>query len=287
MEIQPYIRFSMHHTWLSSHYLDREIWDHEIGFIEKGSMRITVDGETHIARENDIFILRPGVHHILEWNGEDCNQPHVHFDFKKQPDSEKVGISFVRRDQMPSEQLSFYREDFFRQNDIDIPVVMHLSNPLKIKNLLFKIIDEFTYKQPASDIVMQGLLTQMIGQILRENSANAEAPLATRQINDIVTFLRKNVDSNLCLSDISAHMNISNWSLIQSFNKYYSCSPMKYYNRLRHIRAMDLLQNSILSISEISAQMNFSEPQTFSRWFKNIDGNYPSTYRKRPSTSCP
>lgn len=281
MEIQPYIRFCMHHTWLRTHYIDREIWDHEIGFIEKGSMRITANGKTHIARENDVFILRPGVHHILEWNGEDCNQPHVHFDFVKLPDSEKVSISFVRRDEMTPEQLSFYREDFFAANGIDLPVVLHLKNPLKIKNLLFKIIDEFTYKQPASEIVMQGLLTQMIGQILRENDANTALPSATQQINDIVAFLRKNVDSNLCLSDVSSHMNISNWSLIQLFNKNFGSSPMKYYNHLRHMRAMDLLQNSILSISEISAHMNFSEPQTFSRWFKNIDGNYPSAYRRR------
>lgn len=285
MEIQPYIRFCMHHTWLSTHYIDREIWDHEIGFIEKGSMQITVNGKTYIARENDIFILRPGMHHILEWNGENCNQPHVHFDFKKLADSEKVGISFIRRDQMTPEQLSFYREDFFKANNIDIPIVLHLKNPLKVKNLLFKIIDEFTYKQPASDIVMQGLLTQMIGQILRENSSNTAAPLATQQINDIVSFLRKNVDNNLCLSDIATHMNISNWCLIQLFNKSYNCSPIKYYNHLRHIRAMDLLQNSILSISEISALMNFSESQTFSRWFKNIDGNYPSTYRKQQTST--
>ncbi len=280
MEISPYIRFSMHHIWTSSHYIDRELWDHEIGFIEKGSLKITVDGVTHIARENDVFILRPGIRHILEYNGENCCQPHVHFDIKKLPDSEKIGISFVRRDQMTKEQLGWYREDFFSANGIDIPIVLHLKNSLKIKNLLFKIIDEFTYKQPSSELIMQGLLTQMIGLILRENSANVQELSFSRQMNEAVVFLRKNVDENLCLSDISEHINISNWNLIQLFNKTYNCSPMKYYNRLRHMRAIDLLQNSILSISEISTLMNFSEPQTFSRWFKNIDGNYPSAYRK-------
>ena len=272
----------MHHIWLDSYYIDRELWDHEIGFIEKGSLKITVNGETYIARENDVFLLRPGTRHTIEWNGENCSQPHVHFDFVKQPDSEKVGVSFLRREQMSPEQLTFFREDFYKANGIDVPVLLHVTNPAKVKTLLFEIIDEFTNNHPYAEAVMQGLMAQLIGELLRESAEKGLAQGSLeQQMNSVIMFLNENVDSNLSLPEIASHINVSEWTLIRLFNKTYNCSPMKYYNRLRHTRALGLLQYSILPVMEISDKMNFSEPQTFSRWFKSIDGNYPSFYRRK------
>lgn len=55
---------------------------------------------------------------------------------------------------------------------------------------------------------------------------------------------------------------------------------MKFYNKIKLLRAIDLLKYSFYSINEIGEKMGFNDPQTFSRWFKNLDGNYPSFYRK-------
>ena len=162
MYIHPYVRFALYGVWLKKHYINRMIWDHEIGFINKGSLKITIDGKAYIAKQNDFFILRPNVNHTIEWTGEDCEQPHVHFDFVKQPDSETVGISFIRKDQMSSEQLTFFRDDFYKTNNIEMPVVLHVNNVNTPKRILFRLIDEFNNKTVYSEIIMQGLLTELI-----------------------------------------------------------------------------------------------------------------------------
>ena len=280
MVINPYIRFALYGVWLKKHYINRVIWDHEIGFVDKGSLKITIDNNVYIAKQNDFFILRPNINHIIEWTGEDCDQPHVHFDFIKQPDSEKVGISFLRREQMTPEQLTFFRDDFFKDNNIDMPVIVHVKNTDAPKKLLFRLIDEFNKKDDYSEIIMQGLLIQLIGCLLKENSNSSNDKSFSNQLNEIIFFMSKNIDSNLSLEEISSTFNLTTYKLLQLFKNEKLETPIKYYHHLRHQRAIELLQNTVLTVKEISNLMNFEDSSTFSRWFKSIDGNYPSYYRR-------
>jgi len=144
--LRPYIRLARRHTYLSEYHLDRSIWDHEIIFIEKGSLRFIFDDKEYVAHENECVILRPRMHHKIEWNGVDCEQSHVHFDFFYREDSPYVGVSMLREDQMSDAEKALFREDFYTANGIDIPTVIHLNEPYVVRDLFHRIIDEFTYK---------------------------------------------------------------------------------------------------------------------------------------------
>jgi len=279
MELVPYVRFAMSHIWLDGYFIDRVIWDHEFIFIEKGSLKITINGNQYIAKENDLVILRPNERHQIEYNGESCHQPHVHFDFVKDSFSENIGISMLTNQQMSKDDLNKFREDFFTKNNIDIPDIIHLKEPRIFYNKLNEIIDEYTYHKPESPIILQGLMTELIGYVLREN-AKLNSINTNNILNDTITYMNESVDNNLTLDDFVLKANTSKWTLIQTFNEIYQMSPMKYYNKIRYLRAKDLILNSMSSIADISYRMGFNEPQTFSRWFKNIDGNFPTYYRK-------
>ena len=124
-------------------------------------------------------------------------------------------------------------------------------------------------------------MTELIGIILRENNSKKMANGTIGQLTSLISHMNESVDKNLSLDEIASYASLSKWTLINIFKKYYETSPMKYYNNLRYLRAKDLLQFSLLAINEIGMKMGFNDPQTFSRWFKNIDGNYPNYYRKR------
>ena len=281
MDINPYVRFAMHHVFIEGYYLNREIWDHEFIFIEQGSLKFVIEGKTYIAKQNDLVALRPNVHHIIEWNNENCYQPHVHFDFNKKEDSSKVKVSKIRKSLMTEEELTYFREDFYKANGIDMPYIIHLKNPIRVKEILYNIIEEFTYKTSFSNIMLEGLMKELIGVILRENENANTSDKTLHQLNQIINYMNANVDKNLTLSSISSKMNISNGKLIQLFKDNYHTTPMKFYNHLRYTRAREQLENTAIPIQKIAYKMHFDEPQTFSRWFKNIDGNYPSFYRRK------
>lgn len=280
-KMMPYVRFAMHHVYLENYYINRSIWDHEIIFIESGSMKITIDDKEYIVKKNDCVLLRPDVHHIIEWNKENCAQPHVHLDFEYLEDRKRVGVSFKEKKNMSKEELKFFREDFYKKNNIDIPYVVHLKNPLLVKNILYRIIDEYTFQHPFSENILSGLAVELIGTILRDFEYSIDDLKTSQQLNETIIYMNENVDNNLTLENFADNLKVSVWTLIQMFNKRFKTSPVKYYNQIRYLRAKDLLQFSFLPINKISEKMGFQEPQTFSRWFKRIDGNYPSFYREQ------
>ena len=280
--LQPYIRLAMHHTYLKGYYIERHIWDHEIIFIDGGRMKITIEDKVYLVEKNDCVILRPNVFHKIEWGGEDCEQPHVHFDFLELPDSKDVTVSMVRKDQMTPRQLEYFRKDFFAENNINIPPVIHLNDPLSVRTLLFRLIDEFTYTPPYSRFFLQGTLCELVGAVLRDYHAgqNLSGSPYAKDLNHLAVFMSEHVEDNLSLDDLTAEIQLSKWNLIRLFRDYYGTTPMQYMSRLRYNHAKRKLQYSFCSIKEVAYQMNFDSPQAFTRWFKSMDGNPPTFYHK-------
>ena len=58
-------------------------------------------------------------------------------------------------------------------------------------------------------------------------------------------------------------------------------TPTQYMRMLRMKRAMELLNNTQLNISEIAYDLGFSDPNYFSRTFQQIYGKTPSSIRKK------
>jgi YesN/AraC family two-component response regulator len=283
MYIYPYVRFAMYHVFLENYFIERHIWDHEIIFIDNGKMKITIEGKVYIVDENTCIILRPGVYHKIEWHEENCSQPHVHFDFYKQDNSEEVTVSKITRNLMSEKELTYFRSDFFKENGIDIPPVFKLKNPGVVKNILFKIIDEFTFNHPYASIMLQGLMSELIATIIRDYRMGQDdvSFSKAKELNSLAIYMSENVDKNFTLDDFSNYINISKWSLIQFFKKYYNTTPMNYFHQLRYYRAKNLLQYTFLSVKEISYKMGFYSPQSFSRWFKSLEGLSPNDFRKQ------
>ena len=129
--------------------------------------------------------------------------------------------------------------------------------------------------------MLEGLMRELIAVVLRENENANTSDKTLLQLNQIINYMNENVDNNLTLSNITNKMGVSSGTLIQLFKDNYHQTPMKFYNHLRYTRAREQLENTLIPIQHIAYKMNFEEPQTFSRWFKNIDGNYPSFYRRK------
>ncbi|MBN2503824.1 MAG: AraC family transcriptional regulator [Bacilli bacterium] len=283
--LRPYVRFAMHHTFIREYFIERHIWDHEIIFIEKGKMKFTIDNEVYIAEENDCVFLRPDVLHKIEWAGEDCEQPHVHFDFFVEENSDEVRVSLFRKDEMTPKERTWFREDFFKANKIDLPYVFKLKEPFIIRDLLFRLIDEYEHKLPFSGYMLQGLLLELLSAVLRDyrlGKAENSHPYA-KELDNLVRYMSEHVDQNLTLDDLTDFSSFSKWNLIHVFKSYYNMTPMKYFNHLKYNRAKNLLLYSHMTVKEITYKMHFDSPQTFSRWFKNQDGKSPIFYRRRRS----
>lgn len=124
-------------------------------------------------------------------------------------------------------------------------------------------------------------LIYRIGKIgMNPNKMNYFKINHTELVNEIEIYMRENLDNDISLEEISKKFKISKSSLNDKFSKTFQYTPMKYIQRLRLIKAQELLLKSNLSIIEISNDLNFKNPSNFTRAFKDFTGLSPSSYRK-------
>lgn len=63
------------------------------------------------------------------------------------------------------------------------------------------------------------------------------------------------------------------------FKSHTGLSPLEYLNRVRILRALELLQTTHHSIADIAEQVGIHDPNYFTRIFKKLIG-YPPSYFK-------
>jgi YesN/AraC family two-component response regulator len=87
----------------------------------------------------------------------------------------------------------------------------------------------------------------------------------------------------LLLSQIAAYFNLASAQLSQLYH-FYNEKPLDYYiSAYRMTRAMQMVRENKLSISEIAVKTGYSNVTHFSRAFKKHYNNCPSFYRKKCS----
>lgn len=278
----PYIRLAMYHTWLVDYFADRSIFDHEIIYIDKGKMKLEIGGKTYILQEGDLVYIPPRIHHRITWYSENCSQPHVHFDFLKDEKSEVIPVSMKRFEDMNEMERSYFREDFLK--DYHILTVSHPHESYLARNAMLDLIEAFTFSDPYRELRMEGDLKILISMILSCSSGYEKDDESTSTLSMLTRYMSEHLRENLTLRDFEMKSNLSSWALNDLFNKAYGVSPKKYYDQLRLSYAENLIRHSFKSVKEISLLLSFKDPQTFSRWFHNLTGQYPSEYKnsKKP-----
>lgn len=94
-------------------------------------------------------------------------------------------------------------------------------------------------------------------------------------------IIQDQIDTQLSLKDISKELDINPAYLSREFSKYFeNVSYGEYIRKLRIEKALDLLENSDHTLTEIAYLTGFSDQSHFTRIFKKTMGENPSSYRK-------
>jgi AraC-like DNA-binding protein len=96
-------------------------------------------------------------------------------------------------------------------------------------------------------------------------------------------YLTENFAERLDLGELSHDLRYSQEALIRLFTAAFGLSPGKYLQRLRLRCALELLQNSSLSIKEIAEECGYYSQNYFCRMFRQSFGITASGYRANPN----
>ena len=163
----------------------------------------------------------------------------------------------------------------------DVPII-HIGFEDHILHIFQDIFNVISLEKPGYQQISSGLVVQILGIIvgIQKNISSGNSRVETL-IQKACLLIRENLDKNLNIEQMAEGLNVSYSLFRSSFKKYTGLSPNQYHLSLRIQHAIYLLNNTDLSIKEISFNLGFCSIFYFSKVFKEKTRQNPSCYRHK------
>ncbi|WP_407334138.1 GlxA family transcriptional regulator [Enterovibrio sp. 27052020O] len=102
---------------------------------------------------------------------------------------------------------------------------------------------------------------------------------AQPKLLETVSLMEANLEEPFCIDELAALVELSRRQLERLFQRHIQCSPSRYYLHLRLSRARQLLNQTNLSIIEISIACGFVSTPHFSKCYRDYFGIPPREER--------
>jgi AraC-like DNA-binding protein len=133
----------------------------------------------------------------------------------------------------------------------------------------------------------ESLLHKVYEKFLIEKKSNQKTPSWVKDLKEII---QDQIDTQFAfdLKKISSDLELNPSYLSREFSKYFEDLNFgEYVRKLRIEKAINLIQDSTYTLTEIAYMTGFSDQSHFTRIFKLHTGKNPSSYRKNALKSKP
>lgn len=103
----------------------------------------------------------------------------------------------------------------------------------------------------------------------------------TELMQRLFPLIHERLSSKLTIAALAAELNVSTSTLTKRFHRELGKTLGEYIDSMLFQRAQNLLIGTEMSIGEIADLLEFCDQFYFSRFFKQHQGETPSSYRKR------
>ncbi|MEM6690876.1 MAG: DNA-binding transcriptional regulator [Planctomycetota bacterium] len=128
------------------------------------------------------------------------------------------------------------------------------------------------------------LITQPLGVELRESTDTLA--VEDEDIAKALSYIRRNVNANIRVTDVVGHCELSRRSLEHRFKKLLGITPSQEILRARMSRIQELLRDTDLSIAEVATRTGFEYGEYMAAAFRRETGKTPTEYRKSKSENA-
>lgn len=126
---------------------------------------------------------------------------------------------------------------------------------------------------------------QMIYNTVRTEAAQQRVSFQARygirseKLSRAIRVMEEDLEEIETMSRVAERTGISNRQLERLFKRYLNSTPKKYLNALRLGRARQLLQETEMSVTEVTLACGFENPSHFSRLYRQTYGVSPREQR--------
>ncbi len=170
--------------------------------------------------------------------------------------------------QHPSRNINLEIErDFLKQHALQFTDLQHTP---ALKLSVLKIYRESKLADTCSQASIETSLLHLFS-----NKASQNTPPWIAQLKDL---LHDRWNESLSLQELSAQLNIHPVTISKYFPRYFSCTLGEYLRKLRVEKAVDLMQQEEMSLTELAYHCGFFDQSHFIRAFKMYTGFRPKEW---------
>lgn len=159
---------------------------------------------------------------------------------------------------------------------------------VKLLNLIRALSEELNEPEAGHKMMLTSLVEQTVIQLLRRHAdirrdagfELSRVGLVDRRIRRAVELMHNALERDLSLEEIAAAAYLSPFHFARLFKKATGATPHAYLGVLRIARAKELLANTDLSVTEISARVGYQSASHFTKAFRQSTGLAPREFRR-------
>ena len=233
--------------------------DYQLIYVAEGKLHLTLDGKEQTVAKGNMILFRPGEPQIYSLYARDL--------------PETYWVHFTGRD------IEALFDEYNIKRDTN---VFFTGISRNYKWLFRQMIQELQLKRTN----FAELLAVQLRQLFLYIGRNVEdGPLVTadllNEIEKAMHYFNNNFYQQIVIEDYAKEHHMTPWWFIQNFKKIAHMTPTQYILSLRISNAMNLLDSTDDTVSEVAAAVGYDNALYFSRIFRKHTGFSPREYRKR------
>ena len=174
-----------------------------------------------------------------------------------------------------------------RFSPLNMQGIIHLSSSqaFYLENLFEKIIAEQANRFLHYEYLIKNCLNEVLIILERirtdQFKYDNDIPLKHKEIvKQVLSYIDANYRNQLNFNDLASAQELSPNYFRKIFKAYTGTSPVDHLNRIRVLKALELLrEQKNLSIGDVAEQVGIYDANYFSRFFKKHIGFSPSHFR--------
>lgn len=149
-----------------------------------------------------------------------------------------------------------------------------VSNPEIYRLEFYRLYSAWNSKRSGYQYECKYIFYKILMNIQRENTLNQNN---TNQITTAIEYIHDHFcDGEISISKLANLCSVSDTYFRKLFKEKTGITPLKYINRLRSNKAVELLQSGFYTVTEVSAKCGFENVYYFSLFIKKETGKNPS-----------
>jgi len=242
-----------------SHSFGPAVRDHYlIHFIISGSGTFYVNGKSYNIKENQGFLICPD---IITYYEADDEKPWTYA---------WVGFKGIKA------------ENYLKLADISQENPIFTCENGEFVKKSFNDMIKATELKYAREIRLQGLLEVFLSELIEEAGKHIDVSSSYKEsyIKKSLQFVETNYSRKFSIAEMADNIGLNKNYFSSLFKESIGVTPQQYVINFRINKACELMNNSELTISDISRSVGYDDTLGFSKVFKKEKGASPINYRK-------